>query len=425
MDDSSSGTAEKDRRAYDLIMRDKERLLSFDEPASFVFSHSALNEGWDNPNIFQICALRDVKSYIRKRQQIGRGLRLPVNHNGDRVVDEHANLLTVIANERYSQFVQTYQQEIEEAFGRPNAAPNPVNLREQKTVKRTRRFELSPEFKTLWDKIKHKTRYSVNIDGDKVVRDATKDLKGVDIKAPRITATGAVIELDDGNTFHAIQTTATHNMSAGEPLSSLLDLVDRIAYYLDFQSPSVSLSRKTILDIIQQSGRLEDSMCNPHAFATQAVQIIKDKLADQLVNGIEYERINEWYEMSLFEAEFEAWAKYLVPVERSIYDHIQYDSDVESKFIKDMERREDIRLYVKLPSWFVVCTPVGNYNPDWAIVMDDPDNPDGEKLYLVRETKSDGELRPTEQRKTNCGERHFKDALNVNYRIVTHASELP
>lgn len=424
-DDSSSGTAEKDRQAYDLIMRDKERLLSFDERAAFIFSHSALNEGWDNPNIFQICALRDVKSYIRKRQQIGRGLRLPVNQNGDRVVDEHTNLLTVIANERYSQFVQTYQQEIEEEFGKPDAAPDPVNLREQKKVKRTRRFELSPEFKTLWDKIKHKTRYSVNIDSDKVVRDASEDLKRVGIKAARITATGAAIELADDNNFHAVQTTASRDMSATQPRDDLLDLVDRIAYFLEFQSPSVSLSRKTILSIIQQSGRLEESIRNPHAFATQAVQTIKENLADQLVRGIEYERINEWYEMSLFEAEFEAWMRYLLPVEKSVYDHIRYDSDIESKFVKDMENRNDVRLFVKLPSWFVVCTPVGNYNPDWAIVMDAPDNPDGEKLYLVRETKGEGELRPTEQRKTDCGAKHFEGALNVDYRIVTHASELP
>ncbi len=425
LDDSSSGTAEKDRQAYDLIMRDKERLLSFDEQVAFIFSHSALNEGWDNPNIFQICALRDVKSYIRKRQQIGRGLRLPVNQNGDRVVDEHANLLTVIANERYSQFVQTYQQEIEEAFGQRDAAPDLVNLREQKMVKRTRRFQLSPEFKTLWNKIKHKTRYSVNIDSVKAVRDAVEDLKRVDIKTPRITATGAEMKLADDNSFYADQTVATRDMSATQPPASLLDLVDRIAYYLDFQSPSVSLSRKTILGIIQQSGRLDEGMRNPHAFATQAVQSIKENLADQLVRGIEYERINEWYEMSLFEAEFEAWMKYLVPVEKSVYDHIRFDSDIESKFVKDMENRKDIRLYVKLPSWFVVSTPVGNYNPDWAIVMDDPDKADGEKLYLVRETKGEGELRPTEQRKIDCGAKHFEGALSVDYRVVTHASELP
>ena len=425
LDDSISGTAEKDRRAYDLIMRDKERLLSFDEPAAFIFSHSALNEGWDNPNIFQICALRDVKSYIRKRQQIGRGLRLPVNQNGDRVLDEHANMLTVVANERYSQFVQTYQKEVQEAFGQPNAAPEPVNLRQQKQVRLTRHFELSPDFKALWDKIKHKTRYAVNIDSDKAVRAARKAMRRVRIAPPRIAATGLVIELADDDSFKAVQTTATHEISASEPRNNWLGLLDRIAYYLEFQSPSVSLSRKTILEIIQHSNQLEAGMRSPHAFATQTVQIIKDSLADQLIEGIEYERINDWYEMSQFEAEYPAWEKYLLPVEKSIYDHISYDSDIESQFVRDMEARHDIRLFIKLPSWFVVATPVGNYNPDWAIVMDDPDRAGKEKLYLVRETKGEGELRPSEHRKTQCGKAHFKNALQVDYRVITHASELP
>ena len=421
-DDSSSGGARKDRDAYDLIMRAKERLLSFDEPVSFIFSHSALNEGWDNPNIFQICALRDVNSYIAKRQQIGRGMRLAVNQRGERVHGERTNILTVVANERYSQFAAAYQQEIEAVYGKAGAAPTPVNANARKTVRRTKRFELDAEFKILWDKIKRKTRYSVEIDSESVIREAGAKLSKVEIKRPRITAVTAKLELDDDDVFDAVQTTAVRGMGEITRNVSLPNLVRRVAYLLEFQSPPVSLSRKTILAIISESGRLEDGIKNPHEFATLAVRIIKETLADHLVRGIQYERINEWYEMSLFEAEFQSWENYLVPAQKSVYDHVKFDSEVERAFVRDMDQREDIHLYIKLPSWFTAPTPVGNYNPDWAIVMDDSD---GKKLYLVRETKGEGELRPTEKRKTECGEKHFEGALDISYRVVTGANELP
>ena len=406
-------------------MRAKERLLSFDEPVSFIFSHSALNEGWDNPNIFQICALRDVNSYIKKRQQIGRGMRLAVNQSGERVYGERTNILTVVANERYSQFAAAYQQEIEAVYGKADAAPPPVDANARKTVRRTKRFELDADFKDLWDKIKRKTRYSVEIDSDRVIQEAGAKLSDVEIKRPRITATTAQIELGDDNVFDPVQITARRDMGEIKRSISLPNLVRRVAYLLEFQSPPVSLSRHTILAIIRKSGRLADGIKNPHEFATLAVRIIKETLADHLVRGIQYERINEWYEMSLFEAEFQSWEIYLAPAEKSVYDHVKFDSEVERSFVEDMDRREDIHLYVKLPAWFTVPTPVGAYNPDWAIVMDDPNDSDGKKLYLVRETKGEGELRPTEKRKTECGKKHFAEALDINYQVVTEASELP
>lgn len=423
--DSTTGEAQKDKEAYDLIMKNKEVLLSFDDPTAFIFSHSALNEGWDNPNIFQICALRDVQSYIAKRQQIGRGVRLAVNQQGDRIHDDRVNVLTVIASESYNQFVDTYQSEIEAVYGASDAAPKPANARQQATVQRQKQYYLSDDFKFLWDKIKHKTRYFVEIDTESVIRSTVEEIKAVEIKAPRITRTTARMDLSEANTFEAVQTTATRDIADINRQTSLPDLVRRIAYLLEFQSPPVSLSRQSILNIILNSGRLEDGIKNPHEFATIAVRVIKENLADHLVRGIQYERINEWYEMSLFESEFNSWQDYLIPASKSVYDYVEWDSNIESAFVEAMNQRDDIRLYVKLPGWFVVPTPVGNYNPDWAIVMDDPNEPDGEKLYLVRETKGDGELRPTERRKTECGEKHFQSALNVSYRIVSSASELP
>lgn len=424
-DDSTSGTAQKDLEAYDLIMRDKERLLSFDEPVSFIFSHSALNEGWDNPNIFQICALRDVKSYIAKRQQIGRGVRLAVNQNGDRIHDERINVLTVVASESYTQFVHTYQEEIEAVYGKEGTAPPPANKRHEKIVQRQKQYYLSEEFKALWNRIKHKTRYSVDIDTEGVIQQVIEELGEAVIKAPRITTVKAEMMLGETNTFEAVQRTAIRDIGEANRETSLPDLVRRIEYLLAFQSPPLSLSRQTIFDLILQSGRLTDAIRNPHEFATVTVRIVREALADHLVRGIQYERINSWYEMSLFDAEFKSWEDHLIPAAKSVYDHVEYDSDIESAFVQSMDEREDIRLYVKLPAWFTVPTPVGNYNPDWAIVMDDPNEPDGEKLYLVRETKGDGELRPTERRKTECGAKHFEDGLGVSYRIVTDANDLP
>jgi type III restriction enzyme len=171
---------------------------------------------------------------------------------------------------------------------------------------------------------------------------------------------------------------------------------------------------------------------NPHEFATLAVRILKEKLADQLVAGIQYHKINQWYEMSQLESEVESWMAHLVPAPHSIYDHVECDSEIERAFVTDLELRDDVRLYVKLPSWFRVPTPVGEYNPDWAIVMevrDEHGKPTGEPmLYLVRETKDPSwktTLRPDERRKISCGERHFKDTLGVDYRVVSKASELP
>jgi len=424
-DDSTTGTAQKDQEAYDLIMKDKERLLSFDEPVSFIFSHSALNEGWDNPNIFQICALRDVKSSITKRQQIGRGVRLAVNQEGDRVYNERVNILTVIASESYQLFVQSYQNEIEEIYGKGADVPIPVNKRAERTVYRRKEFYLSDNFRELWERISRKTRYSVQIDTDRVVQSVADALQKVTIKAPRITAVKAEMILNDSDTFEAVQRTASRDMVDVQAQSSLPSLIKRIMYLLEFQSIPLNLSRKSIWDIIQYSGRMSDALRNPHEFATLTVRIVQEAMADHLVKGVQYERVEDWYEMSFFDAEFQSWEDHLIRADKSLYDHIETDSGIESAFVKAMDERQDIRMYIRLPSWFVVPTPVGNYNPDWAIVMDDPNSPEDKKLYLVRETKGEGELRPTEKHKTECGEKHFSDALGVSYRIVTTASELP
>ena len=155
-------------------------------------------------------------------------------------------------------------------------------------------------------------------------------------------------------------------------------------------------------------------------------------MADQLIDGIRYEKINQWYEMTQFDSEVESWQAYLEPAEKSLYDQVVYESEVERRFVQDLERSKEVRLYVKLPNWFVVNTPIGDYNPDWAIVWqsyNEHGEPMGEEmLFLVRETKSAQDmdkLRPDEARKIHCGRRHFVDALGVNYDVVSSVKELP
>jgi type III restriction enzyme len=187
-----------------------------------------------------------------------------------------------------------------------------------------------------------------------------------------------------------------------------------------------------LLEVFKRYADPKAAMENPQAFATSAVRVLKEKLADHLVSGIQYEKITEWYEMTQLEAELESWKEYLVPAKRSVYDQVLTDSDVEREFVRGLEGRNDVRLYLKLPGWFTVPTPIGEYNPDWAIVMEEHDEhgePTGKPLlYLVRETKGAGwrtDLRPDERRKIACGEKHFNGALRVDFRVVTKADELP
>ncbi len=412
LEDSSSGASKKDEEAYNLIMKDKERLLSFDEPVAFIFSHSALREGWDNPNIFQICTLNQTGSEMKKRQEVGRGVRLAVNQEGERDREERVNVLTVIANESYERYVATLQGEIEAEYGKDGLPPKPANARRRQTVRQRKRYMLSPEFKELWERIKHKTRYAVRIETARVLEDVVPAVDRLVIRPPRVTATKAAVDTAaDGRGFTTYQMSAARTMVDRSGRDPLPDLAGLMASLMETTATDVRLTRKTLLEIFRRTAIQQAAMANPHEFATEVVRILKQKLAEHLVRGIQYEKINEWYEMTLFEADFDDWGDMLVPAKRSVYDHVAFDSETERKFVKDLERRTDVKLYVKLPSWFTVDTPVGKYNPDWAIVMDNPDPSQNKPLlYLVRETKK-GQPRPSETQKTNCGERHFKGAL--------------
>src|SRR5450755_343084 len=430
-EDSTSGESEKDRAAYDLIPKDKERLLSFGEPVSFIFSHSALREGWDNPNVFQICTLNQTTSEVKKRQEIGRGVRLAVNQAGQRLHDEKVNVLTVVANESYESYVARLQSEIEAEYGREGLPPKPANARERGVAKLRKEFTLRPEFKELWERIKYRTRYAVSIDTEQLIADVLHELDQVDIAAPQIAITRARLDIEADDRLEAVALTLPKKTAidlSGRRLPNVIDIMDNL---MEYTTPPVSLTRETLLAIFRRSSTKQASLANPHAYATEAVRIIKEKLADQLVSGIQYTKLDQWYEMTQLEAEIASWKEYLIPAPHSVYDQVIYDSDTERDFVNGLEGRDDVKLYLKLPRWFTIPTPVGNYNPDWAIVLEERDaygQPlDTPLLYLVRETKSttrSDRLRPDEQRKIDCGKSHFREALGVDYKEVTNSGEL-
>jgi len=433
--DSKSGKTKEDDEAYNLIMKEKEKLLSFQTPQAFIFSHSALREGWDNPNVFQICTLNQTVSDVKKRQEIGRGIRLCVDQQGNRILKDSINRLTVVANESYENYVRDLQTRMLEDGYTPDALPPaPSNARKRVSVKLRKNYLLKPEFKELWERIKHKTRYAVKIDAQKLVSDALKELEETTFDKPEIKITKVELNLDSQNQFDALQISSAKSvadLSGKYPLPNVLEIMQNMMVNT---TPSMKISRSSILEILSKTNRQKELADNPQEFALKSVQAIKTNLSNQLIDGIQYEKINEWYEMSQFELESLNWEDNVVPSNENgscLYDHTIYDSDIEYKFALDLEKRDDVLLYVKLPYWFVVKTPIGDYNPDWAVVIEPRDehgNKTGEKnLYLVRETKSTknlDELRPDERRKINCGEKHFRGALGVDYEVIISAKDL-
>jgi len=423
--DSRNGETREDQAVYNLIMRRKERLLSFDEPVAFIFSHSALREGWDNPNIFQICTLSSARSEMRKRQEIGRGVRLAVDQSGARVHDEQANVLTVIANESYEKYVAQLQKEIEDEYGPDGLPPPPGNAHQRRNATRRNEAFHSVDFQLLWAQIKHKTRYHVVIDSERLIQDAADDLKAATIAPPRIVVQKAAVRVGSEDRFEAVAMSAARPVTIEES-GRAPDVVGAIIDILGRDNPPLRLTRRTVAGIIRNAGRLQDVRRSPQEFATVTARILKRQLRQRLLDGIVYERIGETYGDEQWSESEPSWEQYLVAASRSLYDRVPVDSATERRFVIEADARTDVRLFAKLPRWFTVPTPLGLYNPDWAIVMDGSDG--GSRLFLVRETKSATdplELRGKESLKTVAGEAHFAQALQVDYRVITSAKDLP
>lgn len=408
------GDTAADDEAYELIMRDKERLLSPEEPLRFIFSHSALREGWDNPNVFQICTLNETKSEIKKRQEIGRGLRLPVLETGERCFDPAINRLTVIANESYEEFARQLQTEIEDECG-VKFENRIANKKKQRTAKLRPGWKLNPDFQALWQRIKHRTRYAVDYESEILTGAAAKRLAGMEAIKP------ATIHVQKAEVRMGAQglDTALLNVTRAQAGYQVWKIPDLLGYLQE----KTELTRRTLAAILIGSGRLGEVKHNPQQFLDQALAAIEAELRELMIAGIKYERIaGREYEMMLFEEkEITGYLTGMIEVDHSIYDVVPYDSEVEREFAEAMSTRQDIRLFIKLPPWFQVETPVGNYNPDWAIVKEND-----AKVYLVRETKGtkdERKLRGTEWMKIQCGKAHFA-SLGVDYAHVVRASDV-
>mgnify|MGYP000372906618 FL=1 len=486
------GKTAADESAYNLIMKDKEKLLSMDEKLRFIFSHSALKEGWDNPNVFQICTLNETNSVMKKRQEIGRGLRLAVDQSGERVpYGFEVNTLTVMANESYDQFVAALQKEIEEEEGikfgavekhqfanivisgehdtkeflgakkseeiyqhlasqgyidkkgkiqdslKNDLVDNTVSLpesvqdhsdailatltkvakglsikkhEEKKTATlredNGKQIVLGDDFKALWDRIKYKTTYRVNFSVGELVQKCIKEIRA------SVAVASAKFE------YKKVKVAVT------EAELKTFDEESKIQYYRNrnFQLPDVvtylesntNLTRKTVVEILLGLGdKLEAFKNNPQRFIELSSEVIRKQMRLAIVDGISYHRIgdDDYYAQEMFqEEELTGYLKNMVEANKSVYDYIVCDSDTEFEFAEKLEESTDVKLYAKLPAWFKIDTPLGSYNPDWAVLIDKEDGM-GDQLYFVVETKSSifsDDLRASEQAKIDCGIEHFR-----------------
>lgn len=569
----TKGDTSADYDTYNTIMKDKEWLLSFDCPLRFIFSHSALKEGWDNPNVFQVCTLIEQKSTFTCRQKVGRGLRLCVNQDGERIDDRNINILHVMANESFVEFAETLQREIETETGVKFGVLqislfSGMKYTETKSVEKTvtaeqaqktvevlkqagvisesgkvqvgeikeievpkeleaardevmqvikkvetvnadtlqgttytetvteekevsyddaqelmqhfenrgyvsksgkikdtmknalltgtldlpKKFEaarerlesvvkkadnkvpirdaskevivhlkkqamLSPEFKELWDKIKQKTAYRVQIDTEKLVEDCVKELKNMDSipKARLVSKTADINIQNPGVTYTEREMRVT----------DLEDTYSSLPYILGIISEETLIKRATVARIINESGRGKDFLNNPQAFLERCLEIIKKHRHALAIDGIKYVKLDgqEYYAQEIFDSS-ELVAnldKNAVAVNRSVYDYIIYDSStIEKPFAKALDDDPDVKMFFKIPERFKIETPIGTYNPDWAVYLER----DGDKkLYFILETKGTTDLfglRTPEQLKVHCGTEHFKALENgVEMRVAT------
>jgi type III restriction enzyme len=494
-DSRGEGTTVADGSAYQLIMRDKEKLLSFDSKLKFIFSHSALREGWDSPNVFQICTLNETTSVIKKRQEIGRGMRIAVNQDGERVHGFDVNTLTVMANESYEDFAKSLQKEIEEDTGirfgivekhlfaniavetsdhatsylgletsenlwehlkkfgyidgsgkvqdslrsdlksgqvqlpeeleahasairhtltKVAGSLNVKNADERERVRLNKAVFLADDFKELWDRIKHRTTFRVEFDPELLIQKCADEIKNsLVVGRARFVFRKSQAEINRGGVQMSDASEQSYTYEATDFAPP--DIVS-------FLQNETHLTRKSIVEILIRSEKLEHFKRNPQKFIEQVTAIIQHQMRLHIVDGIKYQRIGDgaYYAQELFETEelFGYLSKNMIESKKSVYSHVVYDSDVEAGFARSFELSEDVKVYAKLPGWFKIETPLGGYNPDWAVLLER----DGRsRLYFVVESKgglfSDAQ-RPTEQAKIACGKAHFKAlGSDVHFRV--------
>ena len=506
---SKKAESSADISTFETIMREKETLLSFpsdkdgdEEHAKkriqFIWSHSALREGWDNPNVFQICTLVETKDTMTKRQKIGRGLRLCVDQNGERCFDRDVNVLTVIANESYEAFAKGLQGELEkdgihfgvlapESFSRialeyeggheerlgyersaqvyevlrakglvddkgsvtrelkeaaergdvplpdgveaaQNAVCSVILHKAQKlqikdkakevTVELSKDVSTDPAFQELWDRIRRRTRFEVDVDSERLIASACEKIGDMpEVRTPEVFSTMAGVSIDDAG----VEAEADSRSLVRVAGARAYDLPDPIAELQD----TVGLTRATIKAILERCGRFDEFARNPAVFLSQVATKVSVAKAEVVAAGIKYTKLpdSEWYSMEdLKPHEVKAYLDqnaWEPKHGKSLYNYVVYDSSsVEKPFAVELDLSDEVKVFAKLPSNFKIDTPLGSYNPDWAYVRE----VEGEhRVYFVTETKGGGnnniQKRPREDGKIQCAKKHF-EALDLGDDFV-------
>lgn len=506
-----------DADAYDLIMKDKERLLDRREPVRFIFSHSALREGWDNPNVFQICTLKQSGSDVRKRQEVGRGLRLSVNQVGERMDENvlsheeihNVNVLTVIANESYDSFAKGLQSEIaeavadrprkvqaklfEEKFGEDTALVIYESLIENGYIKRgelTEKYyeakqngslevpeEISghiqevisvldsiydpninkPEnarkntinltldtdklnsraFQELWSRINSRSYYTVSFDEDELIKRAITELNS------KLRVSKIYFKVEKGEQTKKIESKA--QLQAGEAFVRADMVREEASPYMEMKASSAvrydlvgkivsetGLTRKAVASILVgiEKSIFDQFGNNPEEFILRAANIINEQKATAIIEHITYDKLTSEFSTNIFtEPDLKKGALGVNAIEakRHLYDYVIYDSTNERDFANQLETHsQEVEVYVKLPKGFYINTPVGKYNPDWAIAFYEGKV---KHIYFVAETKGDMssmELREIEKAKAHCAREHFRaiSGENIKYDVVSSYDKL-
>lgn len=506
--------------AYDLILKDKERLLSFAEPVRFIFSHSALREGWDNPNVFVMCMLKHSDNTISRRQEVGRGLRISVNQHGDRMDNpatvHDVNILTVVASESYKDFVGNLQREISDSLSArprkadeayftgktittetgaleitsvmakqiykyllkndytddvdqvaeayhkakangtlaalpPELAPHAEQIfslidsvfsesqlldvgddRKPKTNLLNANFE-KKEFKALWSRINQKAVYRVEFDSSELIQNCIRTLDK-ELRVTPLTYTiqkgeqadqASYEQLKSGQTFELRETGTEYGASVHSTVT--YDLLGKIA-------ENTQLTRKTIAEVLSgvQTAVFKQFKQNPEHFIAESSRLINEQKATIIIERLSYDNIAETHDIDIFTAgqSKQDFTRASEKLKKHIYDYCVTDSKVEREFVKELDISTEVVVYAKLPRGFLIPTPVGDYNPDWAISI----KKDSVKhIYFVAETKgsmSSMELRAIEHTKIDCACKFFAeinrriDPEHVKYDVVTSYGKL-
>lgn len=519
------GNGSDDVSAYDLIMKNKERLLDLKEPVRFIFSHSALREGWDNPNVFQICTLRDSDAEIKKRQEIGRGLRLCVDQNGIRqdaeILGENlvhdTNVLTVIANESYESFANSLQAEFNEIIAkRPKDASASLfngkiiqdasgektitlddsaaadiymglvtaglvdrvskqltdayhslndeqkvqkvreavdevyapfaeninnilssvydpkrgqfvsNSRKAETLNLDQEKFASKKFKELWNNINQKTYYTVEFNDSELIDRCVDSLnRNMRVTKTEVIITEGLLKTVGKDKLEMYKNRIGMPIAVSEIANSTVkyDIISELSKSHD--DGGTSLTRKTIANILSRIDPIVFSLfkTNPEEFIHNAIQLINDQKASTVVEHIEYDQLNEKWdggEIFINEGITGEYGHNLIDTpNHHLYDKLRYDSEVEKNFAQELDKSDAVEVYVKLPKRFYINTPMGNYNPDWAIAF--KDEAGVKHIYFVAETKgvNEGQLdvgvKGTEKAKIECARKHFEKISNGDH----------